>query len=285
MRELNGRVAVVTGAASGIGRGLAGVLASRGAHVVVADRNAEGVKTAVEELGAAHPGVEFFGVPTDVSDQAAVQALADAAFDRFGRVDLLCNNAGVATSGYLWEGPLSDWQEVLSVNLMGAVHGIRAFLPRMLANGEEGHVVNTSSMAGMHGVPFTGPYAPSKHALVGLSRSLRDELQTIGAPIGVSVVCPGPVATGIMDAQQARYRAAGAPELPAAARAVLDQLTEVVSDGISPEEAGRIIVEAVMADHFWVFPNAGPYLDRVVQEYQEFLEQSGLHSPSRVPIG
>lgn len=285
MRELNGRVAVVTGAASGIGRGLAGVLASRGTHVVVADRNAEGVKTTVEELGAAHPGVEFFGAPTDVSDQAAVQALADAAFDRFGRVDLLCNNAGVATSGYLWEGPLSDWQEVLSVNLMGAVHGIRAFLPRMLANGEEGHVVNTSSMAGMHGVPFTGPYAPSKHALVGLSRSLRDELQTIGAPIGVSVVCPGPVTTGIMDAQQARYRAAGAPKLPTAARAVLDQLTEVVSDGISPEEAGRIIVEAVMADHFWVFPNAGPYLDRVVQEYQEFLEQSGLRGPSRVPIG
>lgn len=285
MRELNGRVAVVTGAASGIGRGLAGVLASRGAHVAVADRNAEGVKTTVEELGIAHPGVEFFGVPTDVSDQAAVQALADAAFDRFGRVDLLCNNAGIATSGYLWEGPLSDWREVLSVNLMGAVHGIRAFLPRMLANGEEGHVVNTSSMAGMHGVPFTGPYVASKHALVGLSRSLRDELQTIGAPIGVSVVCPGPVATGIMDAQQAHYRAAGAPELPAAVRAVLDQLTEVVSDGISSEEAGRIIVEAVMADRFWVFPNAGPYLDRVVQEYQEFLEQSGLHGPSRVPIG
>ena len=266
MDSLEGSIAVVTGAGSGIGRGIALALAKRGVHTVVADLSEQRAHEAAKHVHET-TGVDVLAVQVDVSDQSQVERLADRSFDRFGNVDILCNNAGTATVGYCWEIPLSDWQFVLGVNLMGAVHGVRAFLPRMLSEGRAGHVVNTSSMAGLVPVPLKAPYVASKHALVGFSKTLRSELESIGAPIGVSVVCPGPVATKIIDDEIARYDASG--DIDQASQAVLDGLKTVVDSGISGEQAGEIVVDAVAHNHFWVFPNSEDYFGAVDAEFAE----------------
>src|SRR5258707_3726385 len=182
-----GRVAVVTGAASGTGLALAERFARSGLNVVLADVDEGGLKTAADTITGM--GVDAITVPTDVSDEAAVQALASAALSRFGAVHVVCNNAGVASLADSWFGPVSSWQWVLGVNLWGVVHGVRAFLP-ILAGQGEGHIVNTASIAGL--LPGFGPsYDASKHAVVALTEDLYLNLQQVGIPIGVSVLCPG----------------------------------------------------------------------------------------------
>jgi len=269
MDSLEGRVAVITGAGSGIGRGTALVLARRGASIVLADLNAERVAEAAEEVRTS-TGAKAIGVVTDVSDQASVDNLADRAFAEFGNVHVLCNNAGTATVGYSWEAPLSDWAFTLGVNLMGPVHGIRSFVPRMLEKGEPGHIVNTSSMAGLRAVVLNAAYTASKHAVVGLSRTLEADFATIGAPIGVSVVCPGGVSTAIIDDQIARYASAG--PLGEAEQGVLDGLKAVVDEGMSPERAGEMIAAAIEGDRFWVFPNAESLFGPVEDEWARIQE-------------
>lgn len=193
MRSLRGRTAVVTGAASGIGKALALRLSRERMRLVLADVD----RRRLREVAAAIPG--SLAVRADVSEMADVQALARKAWAKFGSVDLLINNAGVAEVGPLWELPLPRWRRLLGVNLWGTVHGCLAFLPRMLEQGTPGHVVNMASMAGLVAPAAAAAYAASKHGVVALSESLAQDLAARGAPLGVSVVCPGWVSTRIFE--------------------------------------------------------------------------------------
>jgi len=198
--ELTGRVAVVTGGGSGIGRALAEALAREGTRVVVADVDERGMAATLEAV-AVHGG-EALAVVTDVSDRDQVRALAERAWERFGAVHILCNNAGVAVWGGLESATHRDWQWVLGVNLWGVIHGLEAFLPRMIAQRQPGHIVNTASMAGLVATPGLGVYNTSKYAVVGLSETLAKDLRPYG--IGVSVLCPMGVATRINASERNR---------------------------------------------------------------------------------
>jgi NAD(P)-dependent dehydrogenase (short-subunit alcohol dehydrogenase family) len=200
--SLEGRTAVITGAASGIGLGLAIRFAEAGMKVVMADIEKEPLEVAAEGLRA--QGSEVLAVPTDVSDGDQVDALAAEAVDRFGPVHVLCNNAGVGNSKTIATLTSADWSWVLGVNLWGVIHGLRAFLPGMLAHGETGHVVNTSSMAGLFAAPTMGPYCASKFAVVAISETLQQEMAMSASLIGVSVLCPGVVSTRIHQAERNR---------------------------------------------------------------------------------
>jgi NAD(P)-dependent dehydrogenase (short-subunit alcohol dehydrogenase family) len=244
-----GKVAVVTGAASGIGRALATRFAESGLSVVVADVDEQALAAAVleiEDLGA-----KTLAVPTDVSDERSVQALAAAAVDRFGAVHLVCNNAGVASVADPWFGPISSWKWVLGVNLWGVIHGIRAFLPVLAAQGA-GHIVNTASVAGL--IPGTGPsYDASKHAVVAISEDLYTAMKVAGIPIGVSVLCPGWVRTGIYDAD--RNWPAGLGEVPPpalTAQVTTPHVQRAIDEGMEPAAVAELVAAAVAADRFWV---------------------------------
>jgi NAD(P)-dependent dehydrogenase (short-subunit alcohol dehydrogenase family) len=192
LQELDGKVAVVTGGGSGIGAALARACAAEGMRVVVVDLNEERATTVAAEL----PSGTAVARAVDVSDAASVQALADFAFDTFGAVHLLCNNAGVSPAGRIWDFTDEEWQWLLGVNLRGVANGIRSFVPRMIEQGE-GHIVNTGSGASFVATPRLGPYCATKHAIVGLSEALRYELE--GTGIGVSVLVPAGVNTNIGD--------------------------------------------------------------------------------------
>jgi len=257
MEQFEGRVAVVTGAASGIGLALAARLGALGTRVVVADVEAEALERAVASLRAR--GVDAIGVPTDVRCAASVAALAERAIAAYGAVHVLCNNAGVFAGGLSWEVPVEDWDWVLGVNLWGVIHGIRSFLPLLLANGEEGHVVNTASMAAVTSLPFAAPYVVSKHAVLALSESLHHELALRGSKIGVSALCPEAVATRILDAERNRpeelrggTRAAG-PE-----RAMVEgALRAAVAQGVAPERIAERVVDAIRTRRFYVLSDDG----------------------------
>jgi NAD(P)-dependent dehydrogenase (short-subunit alcohol dehydrogenase family) len=260
-----GHVAVVTGAASGIGAALAAAFGAAGGRVVLADVEPEPLTRVAADLQAA--GVDVAAMPTDVSDAAAVQRLADATVERFGRVDVLCNNAGVSTFNLLTDQTLADWQWVLGVNLWGVVHGISAFLPLMRQQGTPAHIVNTSSIAGLwSGVPFIGPYAVSKVGVVSLSETLRSELRAEQIPIGVSVLCPSSVATNVMEGERNRPATFGSERRTTAAEhmrlAIRDGL--VGEDGKQPAEIAAMTLDAIRNDRFWIVTHASarPTLER-----------------------
>lgn len=240
MRELAGKVAVVTGAASGIGLALAHRFQGEGMKLVLADLDEAG-------LAAAGWTEDVLMVATDVADPKAVEELARRAEQRFGAVHLLCNNAGVTrhTGQAVWELSHEDWSRLISVNLLGVVNGLRAFVPRMLAHGEEGHIVNTASLAGL--LSGCGAYAATKHAVVNLSESLWLELQERGAPLGVTCLCPGLVATPI-----AAYRPLAEPEPPEweAYRARIDTLTR--ERGMAPAKVAEQVVRAIREHQFYL---------------------------------
>jgi NAD(P)-dependent dehydrogenase (short-subunit alcohol dehydrogenase family) len=195
MDQLEGRVAVVTGAASGIGLAIAGALGSERMTVVMADIDADALADAVGPLRDAGAMVE--AVELDVRDPDAVDAVARRAVDRHGGLHVAVNNAGIVNRGNSWELSLEEWHRVLDVNLWGVVHGVRSFVPRILDSGDEGHVVNVASMAAVLPLDRLGPYTVAKHGVLGLSDVLRAELQEMGAPVGVSTVMPGRVKTGM----------------------------------------------------------------------------------------
>ena len=202
MDQFDGRTAVVTGAASGMGLGLATRFAEAGMNVVMADIEVDPLEEAAGKLRA--EGATVVAVPTDVSDGDQVDALATASVAAFGPIHVLCNNAGVGNSGMIATLTTDDWSWVLGVNLWGVIHGLRAFLPAMLAHGEPGHIVNTSSMAGLFAAPTMGPYCASKFAVVAISETLHQEMAIAGGTIGVSVLCPGMVSTRIHQAERNR---------------------------------------------------------------------------------
>ena len=243
MQDLTNRVAVVTGAASGIGRALAERLAKEGARLVLSDVEAPALEKAVTELAA--EGADVIGVETDVSDAAAVEALADAAVERFGAVHLVFANAGVMQQvGPTWERPVADFEWVFGVNLWGPLHCVKAFVPRLLESGEAGHVVITGSMSGLTVVPGNAAYQMSKHGAVALAETLYLELSD--TPIGVSVLCPGYVETGIAHSDRNRpddLRETNAPPPRAMAGGWTGDATEALK-AIAVPASGRTAIPA-----------------------------------------
>jgi NAD(P)-dependent dehydrogenase (short-subunit alcohol dehydrogenase family) len=195
MEHFEGRTAVVTGAASGIGLAVAEAFGAAGMRVVMADVDEGNLRSHAARLEG--QGAEVLAITVDVRDPEAVERVGAAAVEHFGSLHVAVNNAGIVNGGYSWEIPLEDWHRVLDTNLWGVIHGIRSFVPRILASEEEGHVVNTASMAAVVALGRLGPYTVAKHGVLGLSDVLRAELAALGAPVGVSVVMPGMVKTGM----------------------------------------------------------------------------------------
>ncbi len=242
MKIESGQVAVITGGASGIGLGLAHELGRRGMAIVVADVSADGLAAATAELEAA--GIEALAVVCDVSSEDAVNALADRAFEWKGHVNVVCNNAGVVAFGPAFES-LDNWRWVIDVDLWGVVYGMHAFVPRMLAGGHPGHVVNTSSTAGLLGFPNIASYVAAKHAVVGLSQSTWHELRK--TDVSVSVLCPGVVDTNIAASHTERPTAQPDEEGHAP--------MSTHSEAMTPAEVAVIIADAIEADQFWILPH------------------------------
>jgi len=270
MDEFAGRVAVVTGAGSGIGQGLARRAAQEGMHVVVADVEhgaLEATATALRDGGA-----EVLSVPTDVSDADQVEALAASAYERFGAVHLLCNNAGVFQAGVVWQRTLADWDWVMGVNFRGVLHGIKSFVPRMIEGGEPGHIVDTSSMAGIMTVAFSGPYVVSKFATAALTECLAHDFRAQGIEhLGVSCLVPGSVDTRIADSTRNRPDEPPGESQAADHYFVADMLREMTTTrGIHPDEAARIVFEGVRAGRFWIC-TADSYEPMVRQRYDAML--------------
>lgn len=253
MKDFQGRVAVITGASSGLGRGLALHAASEGMCVVAADVDEAGLASLASELEGR--GQEVIVKPTDVRDPASVQALAKAALAAFGAVHLVFNNAGVMLGGVSWERTDDDWRWVLDVNLFGVINGLRAFMPILIEQGEPAHMVNTASIGGLLVGPFLAPYTVSKHAIVSLTESVHHELATLGTPVKVSALCAGAVATGIAESERIRPadRSDSHPLESRAERAFDDAIKQGVAAGMSPGEAAAIVFRGIREERFWIY--------------------------------
>lgn len=258
-----GRVAVVTGAASGIGLALARRCAAEGMRVVLADVEAAPLAAAAEALTAS--GAELLAQRCDVSDPASVDALAVATLERFGAVHLLFNNAGVSAAGPVWEAPLAEWDWVLGVNLMGVVHGLRAFVPIMLRQEGEGHIINTASMAGLVAGAGMGVYNASKSAVVAISETLQRDLTDVNARIGVSVLCPGWVQSRIVASGRNRpFDVSSSPVPDPRTRALTQQIRAWVDAGLPAEEVAGIVFDAIRARRFYILTH--PTWKRMVEQ-------------------
>lgn len=267
MDDLSGGVAVVTGAASGVGRAMAERFGAEGMRVVLADVEAGPLESTAAALSAS--GLDVVAVRTDVSDFASVEALRDRAIDTFGAVHVLCNNAGVGagTEGHMWEFDLNDWRWGLDVNVWGVIHGIKAFVPSMLAHGQPGHVVNTSSgNGGLSPLPGTPVYATTKAAVVTISECLYAQLRSVESAVSASVLFPGPkmLRTGLFESWRNRPDSY-APQVPRRTppttlesfeRRMTDAGVEL--DYTPVEEVAARVVDAIRADRFWILaPSEG----------------------------
>lgn len=283
MKDFAGRVAVVTGAASGIGLAMANRFADEGMKVVLADIESEPLAMAESALKA--KGAPVLSVRTDVLDEKQIFALADAAFSTFGNVHVLCNNAGVAGRAAfgvpVWEIPMSDWDWVMGVNFAGVLHGVRAFVPRMLENGDEGHIVNTASMAGLG--TASGPYHVSKHGVVVLSEGLYKDFRYAKAKLSASVLCPGWVNTNILDAERNRPAELEATDMTKVAQRAVRTMAaagESLRNGIPPEEVAQQVFEAIRDDQFYVIPAPPEAFEGVRRRADEIVN---LRNPSILP--
>lgn len=252
MDDFHGKTAVITGAGSGFGREFALMGAALGMKLVLADIDVTGLHETLDQVHAL--GAEAFAVPTDVSDAAQVDALAGATLDAFGGVQLLFNNAGVASGGLIWESSAHDWAWLFGVNVMGVANGVRAFTPIMLKQNEPAHIVNTASVAGLLASPGMGVYNASKHAVVALTETLYHDLASIGAPIRCSLLCPAFVPTGISRAERSRPESLRNPApLTESQIAAGQQLTRAVEHGrLNAKDVAQITFDAVRERRFYV---------------------------------
>ena len=252
MDDLTGRVAVVTGGASGIGFALGERFAADGMKVILADIEPEPLNAAVERLSMT---TEVLGIVTDVSDRASVERLAESTLERFGSVHIVCNNAGVGPGGITWEVPATVWDWVVGVNLMGTVNGIAAFVPHLVKQ-DEGHVVNTASVAGLVGMPGMGAYSATKHAVVGLSQALDLDLRLAGSAVGVTVLCPGATRTRMNESGRNWPTRLGPappggllPGHPAVTERFLQSFPKIAID---PSDVADRVSDAIRERRFWL---------------------------------
>jgi len=280
MQDLKGKVAVITGGAEGIGKAIAVAAAAEGMKLVLADIDADKLNATVEEL--AGTGAEVIGLRTDVSSESSVQALADTAFGRFGNVDLLINNAGVPLAKSAWETTQKDWEWVMGVNLYGVTNGLRAFIPRMLEKGEEGHIVNTASIAGLLSEPALAAYNVSKFGVVTLSEGLHHDLTLRKAKINVSVLCPGWVKTRIAEAERHREADQRTDFTKIDKVSVMTGMSimKAVQNGIEPQQVASDVINAVKSNKFYILTH--PHTKAGIQIRMEDILQE--RAPTLLPI-
>ncbi|CAG9173167.1 hypothetical protein LMG23992_02434 [Cupriavidus laharis] len=283
MKQFEGRVAVITGGASGFGKEFARTGAALGMKLVLADVQQDALDAAVAELKA--QGADVFGLRTDVSRGEQVQALADAAMERFGQVNLLFNNAGVGAGGLLWENSLKDWEWVLGVNLYGVIHGVRIFTPLMLAAAAkdpayQAHIVNTASMAGLLSPPAMGVYNVSKHAVVTLTETLYQDLGLVTEQVRCSVLCPYFVPTGINQSQRNRPADLANDVPPTRSQMVSQALTDkAVSSGkVTAEDVARKTFDAIREESFYIYSHPQA-LAPVQQRFEDIIGQRNPGDP------
>lgn len=275
MKDFHGKVAVITGAASGLGREFANTAAGLGMKLVLADVQPKALEHATEELLA--QGAEVLSMVCDVSKGSHVQELADSAIARFGCVNLVFNNAGVGAGGLIWENSEQDWEWVLGANLWGVIHGVRVFTRVMLEcaarNGDfEGHIVNTASMAGLLTPPAMGVYNVSKHAVVALTETLHHDLQLVDAPIKASVLCPYFVPTGIAHSERNRPDELASHGRPTASQMAARMLTEkaVESGKLTAQDVARITFDAIRAGQFYIYTHPDA-LEPAVERFEAMV--------------
>ena len=273
MDDLKGRVAVITGGASGMGLAFAHRFATAGMKVVLGDIEVPALDAAVEGLRS--DDVEVLGVRCDVSDATSVHALAAAASESFGAAHVICLNAGVATSGPLHEQTLTDWQWILGVNLMGIVHGLDAFLPELVAQ-DEGHVVITASVAGHTAYPSLGPYSASKHAAIAIAETLHNELSASGSKVGATALCPGFVDTGIFHSERNRPEhltdALAEPESDEDRDRRIAFLEMIASEAHKPDAVADLVHDAILNKTFWVFTD-DQHVPNVTNRHAEIAQR------------
>jgi NAD(P)-dependent dehydrogenase (short-subunit alcohol dehydrogenase family) len=261
IEDFDGKVAVVTGAAHGIGRALAIGLAAQGMRVVAVDIDGAGAQATAEQTGP-----DGLARQLDVADAGAVDALADHCFGEFGHVDLLVNNAGVFQGGLCWERSVADWQWAFGVNVYGIIHGQRSFLPRMIAQGTEGHVLNTASVAAFVSAPLSGPYVVSKCAAFSLSECLAHDLALVGSKIGASVLVPSAFDTAIAQSSAVRPARFGVDSTEDG-QGTAAALAQIVSQGMSPDEAVAPVIDGIRSGTFLI-PTRPSYAEQLRHRYE-----------------
>ena len=279
MKTLSGKVAAVTGAASGLGREMALAFAAEGMHLALADvdaGNRASVRAQVEGKG-----VRAFAMPVDVSKAAEVDAFAAAIDRELGGVHLVCNNAGVSPLGAAWENGVAEWRWILGVNLWGVIHGVRAFAPRLIAQ-NEGHIVNTASVAGLISPPGSCAYNVTKHAVVALSETLFHDLRERGSAVGVSVLCPAYVPTGIADPERNRPSDAPAAQASAITKSKQANLRKAVASGkVSAAQVAQAVVAAVKEERFYILTHAR-IKGAIRARMDDILEERSPHDPLKL---
>ncbi len=285
MKEFAGKVVVITGGASGLGREFANTAFERGMKIVLADVEGNTLEQAATELR--DQGAEVLSMLCDVRKGPQVQALADAAMKRYGAVHLVFNNAGVGSGGLIWENSEADWEWVLGVNLWGVIHGVRIFTSLMLECAQndpafEGHVVNTASMAGLLNAPTMGVYNVSKHAVVSLSETLYHDLQLVGAPIGASVLCPYFVPTGISQSHRNRPADVKMDARPTISQLAAQAMTQkaVESGKVSAAQVSTMTFDAIQAGQFYIYSHPDA-LAAVAERMDEIVNHRNPGDPYR----
>ncbi|MEQ1888021.1 MAG: SDR family NAD(P)-dependent oxidoreductase [Alphaproteobacteria bacterium] len=251
MKDVKGKVAFITGAASGMGLGMARAFGAAGMKVMLSDIEDAALQEQVNDLKSR--GYDVAGVQTDVTKVEALQNAAKKTIETFGKVHVLCNNAGIGVGGKSETCDLRNWQWCVDVNLWGVVYGLQAFVPLILSHGEEGHVVSTASMAGMYGVRNLGPYNAAKFAVVGIMETMMAENR--GTKLGVSVLCPGAVATNIGNSTRNRQQEYGGAAAPSAGG--MDITSDMLAQGLHPDIVGKQVLEAILKNQPYIFTDPG----------------------------
>lgn len=280
----DGKVAVITGAAGGIGLGMARAFTGAGMSVVIADLDADRVEEAAAGLRDA--GHDAIGVRADVSKLDDVQALADAAMDTHGRVDVLCNNAGAAVFSKLEKVTIDDWEWTLGIDLWGPIYGTKVFQPLIQKSAEGGHINTTSSVSGLIAGAASGPYNVAKSGVIALMATLEREFRIAKSPHRASVLCPGPINTNISrNSVRNRKTAAAASSgevapLAADGKKLGDKIGDFLSKGMDPDEVGHIVLDGMMHGRFWMFTH--PKLLKLFREQVEMMDPDGLLSMGKL---